>query len=59
MEWLATVGTNELLKGIWANNWIALSFIGAVAGSFIKGRWPAFFDNLKTALPFVGNPKKF
>ena len=59
LKWLAETGTNEWLGSVWTNNWYVLTFFGAVVGGFVKGKWPNFFSNLKTAMPFVGNPKKF
>ena len=57
--WWSTTGTDFWFEGVWANNKFLIVTVFGVAGAFIKGRYPAFFNNLKTALPFVGNPKKF
>jgi len=59
LKWLAETGTNEWLSKVWDKNWYSLMFIGIICGGWIKGKWPNFFENIKTAMPFVGNPKKF
>jgi len=59
MLWWSSVGTDFWFEGVWANNKYLLLAIAGIGGAFIKGRWPTFLDNLKTIVPFVGNPKKF
>ena len=56
MTWVSATGTNEWIKGLWANNWIIISLVAAPVGAYFKGKHPDFWSKLSTALPFIGNP---
>jgi hypothetical protein len=56
LNWLSTVGTNDLVTGIWENNWIILSAAMAIIGAWLKGKCPEFWAKLSTMVPGVGKP---
>lgn len=54
IQWLTDHGTNDILVGIWTNNWMLIALITAPIGAWVKGRWPGYWEKLATMLPFVG-----
>lgn len=59
INWLSTTGTNEIVKGIFTNNSYVLAPVAIIIGAWMKGKHPQFWQKLMTAMPFVGETKKF
>jgi len=59
IQWISQVGTDGWVSGFVANNKYFIGAVVVILGGFLKGRWPELWANISTAIPFVGNPKKY
>lgn len=57
IEWLSQIGTNDWLLGFVKNNAYLIGGFLIMFGPMIKGKYPEFWENLKTIFPFVGQTK--
>jgi len=56
--WLTEVGTDQWLENFVGKNlYLVIIFLTAIGG-FLKGKYPEFWENISTAIPFIGNPKR-
>ena len=58
IQWLSQIGTNDIIKGIWSNNWMLITIVGAPVLAWLKGKYPDYYAKLATMLPGVGKPNK-
>jgi hypothetical protein len=58
LQMISQVGTDQWISDFVSNNKLLLGFSAAIVGSWLKGKYPAFFARLSTAIPFVGQPNK-
>jgi hypothetical protein len=57
IQWISQNGTNDWLIGFIKNNAYAIGIFLILFGPIIKGKYPEFWENLKTIFPFVGQTK--